>query len=209
MSAPAIHPTAEIEPGVEVGPGAAIWSHVHVRAPARIGAGCIVGEKTYIAYGVTVGPRVKLNAFVYVCTGVSIDTGAMVGAATVFTNDRYPRATTPDLGTLLDSGPNEATQHTAVREGATIGARCVVGGGLEVGRFAMVGMGSTVTHDVPAFHLAVGSPARAIACVCRCGEPFVRFPGKAVPDLPDVACPRCELRYRVEGGEVTELGAAA
>ena len=194
MIAAAVHPTAEIEPGVEIGAGAAIWSHVHVRGPARIGDECIVGEKSYIAYGVTVGDRVKINAFVYVCNGVAIEDGVMVGAATVFTNDRYPRATTPDLGMLLDSEPGESTQHTIVREGASIGARCVIGGDLEIGRFAMVGMGSTVTRSVPPFHLVVGSPATSIACVCRCGEPFLRFPGKAAPDVLTESCPRCGRR---------------
>jgi len=209
VTAATVHPTAEIERGVEIGTGAAIWSHVHVRGPARIGDDCIVGEKSYIAYGVTVGDRVKINAFVYVCTGVAIEDGVMVGAATVFTNDRYPRATTPDLDGLLASGPGEATQHTVVREGASIGARCVIGGDLEIGRFAMVGMGSTVTRSVPPFHLVVGSPAVSIACVCRCGEPFLRFAGAAAPDACAAECPRCARRYRVEAGTVSELGGAA
>ncbi|MDQ6852111.1 MAG: N-acetyltransferase, partial [Actinomycetota bacterium] len=104
-----IHPTAEIEPGVEIGPGTAIWNHVHVRGPARIGSDCIVGEKTYIAYGVEIGDRVKLNAFVYVCQGVVVETGVMVGAGSIFTNDRYPRATTPDLQALHDSEPGPET----------------------------------------------------------------------------------------------------
>ncbi len=121
---PRIHPTAEIEPGVEIGAGTAIWNHVHVRGPARIGSDCIVGEKTYIAYGVEVGDRVKLNAFVYVCNSVFIEDGVMVGAGAVFTNDRFPRATTPDLRTLRDSGPGETIESTYVREGATVGAAC-------------------------------------------------------------------------------------
>ena len=51
---PRIHPTAEIEDDVVIGDGTAIWDNVHVRAGARIGADCIVGEKTYIAGGVVV-----------------------------------------------------------------------------------------------------------------------------------------------------------
>ena len=94
---PRIDPTAEIEPGVEIGSGTSIWDHVHVRGPARIGSDCIVGEKTYIAYGVEIGDRVKINAFVYVCNGVVVEDGVMIGAGAIFTNDRYPRATTPDL----------------------------------------------------------------------------------------------------------------
>jgi acetyltransferase-like isoleucine patch superfamily enzyme len=204
---PRIHPTALIEPGVEIGPGTSIWDNVHVRGPAtRIGRQCIVGEKTYIAYGVEIGARVKINAMVYICAAVSIEDGAMVSAGTIFTNDRFPRATTPDLGSLRTSDPDEHTRPTRVREGATLGAGSIIGSDLEIGRFAMVGMGAVVTRSVPDFHLVVGSPASSIACVCRCGEPFLRFAhAEPPPERDDAACPACGLRYAVRGGQVTEL----
>ena len=92
-----VHPTAIIEPNVLIGRNTAIWDHVHVRHSTRIGDDCVIGEKTYIAYGVSIGDRVKINAFVYICTEVTIERGVMISAGTVFTNDRNPRATTPDL----------------------------------------------------------------------------------------------------------------
>jgi UDP-2-acetamido-3-amino-2,3-dideoxy-glucuronate N-acetyltransferase len=200
-----VHPSAEVEPGVEIGPGTSVWSHVHVRGPSRIGADCIVGEKTYIAYGVDIGDRVKINAMVYVCYGVTIEDGVMIGAGAVFTNDVYPRATTPDLAELRDSAPDEATRHTWVRAGASIGAAAVIGCDLEIGRFAMVGMGATVTRSVPPFRLVVGTPAVSIGCVCRCGEPFVRSKAGTVPEDGEYECPRCGRRYEVRAGDVSEL----
>jgi acetyltransferase-like isoleucine patch superfamily enzyme len=154
-----IHPTALIEPGVQIGAGTAVWDNVHVRHSTVIGQECIIGEKTYIAYGVRIGNRVKINAFVYVCNAVTIEDGVMVSAGTVFTNDRFPRATTPDLQRLRPSEPDEHTLPTLVREGATIGAGCIIGNDLVIGRFAMVGMGALVTRSVPDFHLVVGHPA--------------------------------------------------
>jgi UDP-2-acetamido-3-amino-2,3-dideoxy-glucuronate N-acetyltransferase len=204
---PQIHPTAEIEPGVEIGAGTAVWNHVHVRGPTRIGSDCIVGEKTYIAYGVEVGDRVKLNAFVYICAGVVIEDGVMVSAGTIFTNDRYPRATTSDLKTLRASEPEPDAPATFVREGATIGAGAVIGPGLEIGRFAMVSMGAVVTRRVPPFHLVTGNPAIAVACVCRCGHPLLRFRDAAPPDAGDVECAACGLRYKIHAGEVAESDA--
>lgn len=199
-----VHPTALIEAGVEIGAGSSVWDNVHIRGPGtRVGRDCIVGEKTHIAYGVEIADRVKINAFVYICTAVSIETGVMIAAGTVFTNDHYPRACEPDLATLKSSAPDEATRPTRVREGATIGARAVIGSDLAIGRFAMVGMGAVVTRSVPDFHLVVGHPARPIGYVCRCGKPFHRFTG-AAPTLPETAC-ACGRRYRAIDGLVSEI----
>lgn len=200
-----IHPTSIVEDGVEIGADTSIWSHVHIRSPSKIGAQCIIGEKTYIAYDVIIGNRVKINAFVYICAAVTIEEGVMVSAGTVFTNDRFPRAATPDLSCLRPSEPDERTRPTLVREGATIGARSVIGCDLVIGRWSMVGMGSIVTRSVPDFHLVVGQPARAVACVCRCGEPFLRFDEVAPRELDSVTCVACGLRYAVQGGHVVEL----
>ncbi len=200
-----IHATAIIEDGVRIGEGTSVWDGVHIRHGASIGDECIVGEKTYVAYGVRIGNRVKLNAFVYVCTGVTIEDGVMVAAGTIFTNDLFPRATTPDLKTLRSSDPDEHTRPTVVCEGATIGAGCIVGCDLTVGRFAMVGMGSVVTRSVPDFHLAFGVPARSVGCVCRCGQPLVRFAAGELPADADVVCVACGLAYAIRGGEVREL----
>jgi acetyltransferase-like isoleucine patch superfamily enzyme len=199
-----IHPTALIETDVTLGERTSVWDAVHIRHGTRIGSDCIVGEKSYIAYDVVIGDRVKINAFVYICAGVTLERGVMIGAGAVFTNDRFPRATTPDLTELRTSDPDEHTRLTLVREGASIGANATIGCDLTIGRFALVGMGAVVTRSVPDFYLVVGNPARAIAVVCRCGEPVVRF----TPDTPrsgTAACAVCERKYHVAGEQVTEL----
>jgi acetyltransferase-like isoleucine patch superfamily enzyme len=201
-----LHPTALVEDGVVIGDGTSIWDNVHVRGPGTvIGTDCIVGEKSYVAYGVDIGDRVKINAFVYICNAVSIEDGVMISAGTTFTNDRYPRATTADLSALRSSDPDEHTLPTLVRAGTTIGARATIGPGIELGRFSMIGMAAVVTRSVPDFHLVTGQPARTAAAVCRCGEPFTRAVDGVLPDLDDVACAACGLRYRVAANVVTEL----
>src|SRR5438270_12337655 len=197
-----IHPTAIIEEAVVIGSGTSIWDNVHVRHSTQIGVDCIVGEKSYIAYGVRIGNRVKINAFVYICNAVTIEDGVMISAGTIFTNDRFPRATTPDLKQLRPSDPDEHTLPTLVREGATIGAGCVIGCGLEIGRFAMIGMGSVVTRTVPDFHLVVGQPARSVGLVCRCGQRFLRFDAAVPPDRDDLSCGSCGSHFAVRSGVV-------
>lgn len=200
-----IHPTSLIEAGVEIGAGTSVWDHVHIRHSTRIGDECIIGEKTYIAYGVEIGSRVKINAFVYICAAVTVEDGVMISAGTIFTNDRFPRATTPDLKHLRASEPDEHTLPTLVREGATIGAGSVIGNDLVIGRFAMVGMGALVTKSVPDFHLVIGHPAVSVGCVCRCGQMLLRFESLLGRPPTEVACQVCDLRYAIADQVVTEL----
>ncbi len=198
-----IHPTAIIEEGVRIGEGSSVWDNVHIRHGAEIGEQCIVGEKSYIAYDVKIGHRVKINAMVYICAAVTIEDGVMISASTTFTNDRFPRATTPDLKTLRDSAPDEHTLPTLVREGATIGAGCTIGNDLAIGRWAMIGMGSLVTKSVPDFHLAIGAPARSVGAVCKCGQLFHKFDDAA--EKRTIKCPACELSYEIENRQVKEV----
>jgi UDP-2-acetamido-3-amino-2,3-dideoxy-glucuronate N-acetyltransferase len=202
-----VHPTALVEDGVVIGTGTAVWDNVHIRQNARIGEQCIVGEKSYIAYDVRIGNRVKINAMVYICAAVTVEDGVMISASTTFTNDRFPRSTTPDLRELRSSAPDEHTLPTLVREGATIGAGCTIGNDLTIGRWAMVGMGSLVTKSIPDFHLAIGHPAVSIGCVCRCGEVLLRW--KEAEGAARVACKACGLPYGVENRVVRELAPPA
>ena len=198
-----VHHTAIIEEGVEIGAGTSVWDNVHIRRSARIGEECIIGEKSYIAYGVSIGHRVKINAFVYICAAVTIEDGVMISAGTIFTNDRFPRATTSDLKHLRPSEPDEHTRPTLVREGATIGAGSTIGNDLIIGRFAMIGMGSLVTKSVPDFHLAIGHPAASVGCVCRCGQLLLRFASRDETPL-EVNCRACGLKYAINDRAVTE-----
>jgi acetyltransferase-like isoleucine patch superfamily enzyme len=198
-----IHPTAIVEDRVELGDGTAVWDNAHIRGPSKIGRDCIIGGKSYIAYGTEIADRVKVNAFVYICACVKIESGVMLAAGATFTNDLYPRATTPELDRLLPSEPTGDTLSTIVREGATVGARAVIGPGLTIGRFSMVGMGSVVTRSVPDFHLVLGNPARSFAAVCRCGSVLQRFDDPARSGA--MRCKSCGRGYAISPGlEVTE-----
>jgi hypothetical protein len=64
---------------------------------------------------------------------------------------------------------------------------------------------------VPDFHLVVGNPARSIGCVCRCGEPLMKWSeGPAETDGQDepahvVSCRACGLAFQIVGRAVTEV----
>ena len=201
---PKIHSTAIVETNVSIGEKTTVWDNAHIRFGTTIGEECIIGEKTYIAYDVRIGNRVKINAFVYVCAAVTIEDGVMISAGTVFTNDRFPRATTPDLKFLRSSEPDEHTLPTLVKAGATIGANCTIGNDLSIGRWAMIGMGSVVTKSVPDFHLVIGNPARVIGAVCKCGQLLHKFKEETLAREIKVNCSACGLSYTIFDQVVAE-----
>ena len=128
----------------------------------------------------------------------------MISSGTTFTNDRFPRATTSDLRRLRSSEPDDSTLPTLVKMGATVGAGCIIGCDLEIGRFAMLGMGSVVTRSIPDFHLAMGNPARSVGCVCRCGQILMRFDAHITASSP-YACNACGRCYEIRERRVTEI----
>jgi UDP-2-acetamido-3-amino-2,3-dideoxy-glucuronate N-acetyltransferase len=126
----------------------------------RIGDGCKIASFVEIQRGAELGSNVKVEAFAFIPTGVRIEDGAFIGPHVCFTNDRYPRAVSDD-GNKLDAGDWEIVP-TLVKRGAAIGANATIVCGVTIGEGAMVGAGSTVTRDVPAAALVVGTPARVV-----------------------------------------------
>ena len=196
-----VHETAIIEEGVRLGQGTRVWDNAHLRHGARVGRHCIVGDKTYIAYDVVIGDFVKLNTAVYICAGVTVEDLVMLSAHTVFTNDRFPRSGNIDLTGLETSDVTEETLETRVCRGVTTGAGAIIGPGLTLGEFCMVGMGSVVTRDVAPYALVVGNPARQVAWVCRCGPPVARLRDEPAPGAA-LTCERCGREYRLGDGDL-------
>lgn len=167
QGAPRIHSTAEVSSQASVGAGTCIWHQAQVREGAHVGAECIIGKNVYVDFDVVIGNRVKVqnNALLY--HGVTIEDGVFIGPAVCLTNDLRPRAVNIDGQLKSDADWEVGT--ILIREGASIGARAVVLPGVTIGPWAMVGAGAVVTHDVPAYGLVVGIPARLVGYVCRCG----------------------------------------
>src|SRR5207245_4046609 len=98
--------------------------------------------------------------------GVSIGDGVFVGPGAVLTNDRTPRAVTPE-GMVLSAGDWEVARIT-VADGASIGANATVVAGVRIGAWAMIGAGAVVTRDVAAHAVMLGVPALRAGSVGFC-----------------------------------------
>jgi acetyltransferase-like isoleucine patch superfamily enzyme len=164
-----------------------------VREGAIIGEECILGKGAYVDRDVRIGNRVKIENRASLFRGLTVEDGVFIGPHVCFTNDRYPRAVKPDGSSLSDS--DWRVVPTKVLQGASIGAGAVVLPGVTIGRWALIGAGALVTHDVPDHALALGHPARVVGWVCRCGRPLA--PGDSADEW---ICPMCHETYRLPTG---------
>lgn len=196
-----IHPTADVSPEAQIGEGTMIWHHVQVREGARIGKNCVIGKGVYVDLEVIIGDNVKIQNGVSVYHGVTIEDGVFVGPHVCFTNDRLPRAITPD-GKLKGASDWQVCP-TLIRYGAALGAGAIILPNLVVGRFAMVGAGAVVTRSVPDQGLVVGNPARLAGFVCRCGRRLQTVSPRG--RVQHMQCPSCGLEYDLEGRDDPDL----
>lgn len=174
-----VHPSALCETA-HVGPGTRIWAFAHVMPGAIVGAGCNICGHAFIETGAILGSRVTVKNHVLIWSGVTIEDDVFLGPGAVFTNDLNPR-----VG--FRKGPGDL-KPTRVRRGASVGANATIVCGITIGERALIGAGSVVVDDVPAFALVVGNPARRIGWICECG---VRLPA-------DLRC-ACGRRFDLAG----------
>jgi len=190
---------AEIDPTATVGGGTRVWQLSQIREHATLGTHCVVGRSVYIGPGVAIGNNVKIQNHALVYEPARLDDGVFIGPAVVLTNDRHPRAVSPD-GTLKGSS-DWRPEGSVIKTGASIGARAVCVGPVTVGRWALVAAGAVVTADVPDFALVAGVPARRVGWVGKAGVRLVET------RQGSWECPRTGAIFHEVDGQIQEGGA--
>lgn len=155
------HAKAVVAKTARIGQGTRIWAFANVQPGARIGKGCNICDGSFIEKGAVIGDHVTIKHHVAVFDGVTLEDDVFIGSNVAFINDRYPRSHRKDAWTM---------EKSIIHKGATVGSNAVILCGVTVGEYALVGAGSVVTRDVPAFTIVCGNPARCKGYACHCGR---------------------------------------
>lgn len=154
-----VHPLALVETA-QIGAGTTIWAFVHLLSGVIVGNECNICDHCFAEAGVVLGNNVTLKCGVYLWQGTTLEDNVFVGPNVVFTNDVHPRSKNKDYKLLP----------VLIRKGASLGANSTILAGITVGRYALVGIGSVVTRDVPDYALVYGNPARQRGWIDEAGE---------------------------------------
>ena len=188
-----IHESSYVDDPCSIGPGTKIWHFSHVMKNSKIGANCNIGQNVVVSPDVVIGDNVKIQNNVSVYTGCVLEDDVFCGPSMVFTNVMNPRSHVTR---------KDEYKTTLVRRGASLGANCTVVCGTTIGRYAFVGAGSVVTHDVPDYGLVYGNPARLRGWMCACGI-ALEFSNGAGEGFGK--CKACGAEYRKLGQGVTPV----
>lgn len=152
------HPLSDVQTE-KIGEGTTIWQYCVVFPGARIGAHCNICAGVLIENDVVIGDHVTVKSGVQLWDGVTVEDQVFIGPNVTFTNDLVPRSKVYP----------EKFERTYVRKGASIGANSTIVAGHVIGGYALVGAGSVVTRDIPAYTVWYGNPARLQGYITKDG----------------------------------------
>jgi acetyltransferase-like isoleucine patch superfamily enzyme len=164
-------------PALSIGSGARIWSGTVIYVGSTVGAGLETGHNVIIReentigdnlsiwnnstidYGCVIGNGVKIHCNVYVAQFTTLEDEVFLAPGVTIANDPHP------ICGLYMRGPT-------VKRGARIGVNVTLLSHITIGEGTLIGAGSVATHDIPAYSVAYGNPARPVKSVDELPCPF-------------------------------------
>lgn len=190
MSSFFVHESSYADEGCIIGEDTKVWHFCHIMPGAVIGKKCSIGQNVNIGSRAVLGNNCKIQNNVSIYDDVILEDDVFCGPSMVFTNVINPRS-------FVER--KHEYKMTLLKKGATIGANATIVCGNTIGKYAMVGAGAVVTHDVPDHALVFGSPARIKGWVCKCGVKLTFDEGNTAK------CAECGAEYQLDGGVCISL----
>jgi len=130
--------------GNKIGRNFTTGNKANIRELNVIGDDVSIGTMSIVEHHVVIEDRVRIHSAAFVPEYSVLKRGCWIGPGTVITNARFP----------LHPDAKKTLQGATIEEDAKVGASCTLLPGVTIGRGALVGAGSLVSHDVPAGQIA-------------------------------------------------------
>ena len=140
-----------------------------------------VGDGTYIASGVQLtawdshngnhftpsivignGCTIRENGHVSAINSITIGDGLLTGTNVLITDNAHGQSTREQMSLPISQRPLYSKGPVVIGKNVWLGNNVCVMPGVTIGDGAIIGANSVVTHDVPAYAVAAGIPARVI-----------------------------------------------
>lgn len=138
--------------GNHIGNNFQTGNKVNIREENQIGDDVSIGTLSVVEHHVVIRRGARIHTQAFIPEFSTLDEDCWIGPNVVFTNAKYPKSL----------NVKHELRGPTIRAGAIVAANVTLLPGVEVGRQALVGAGSVVTHDVPAGTVVVGNPARPL-----------------------------------------------
>jgi acetyltransferase-like isoleucine patch superfamily enzyme len=125
-----------------------------IRESCTIGERAVLGRGVMALYNCHVGAFSRIQDQAHLVGDMTIEEHVFIGMGVVTTNDKDVYLSRFGIET---SSPRHGP---IIRKLAVVAAGATVMAGIEIGEGALVGAGAVVTHDVPAWTIVTGVPAR-------------------------------------------------
>lgn len=133
--------------GSTIGSGLETGHGVVIREENSIGDNLNIWNNSTIDYGCVIGSSVKIHCNVYVAQFTTIEDEVFLAPGVMIANDPHPLC-------------GQCMQGPTIKRGARIGINVTLLPHITIGEGALIGAGSVVTGDIPAYAVAYGVPAR-------------------------------------------------
>lgn len=140
--------------GTSIGRDLQTGHNVVIREENIIGDGVGIWSNSVVDYGCRIGNNVKIHSNVYIAQFTTIEDDAFLAPGVNIANDMRPLC----AECTHAGGPT-------IKRGARIGVNVTILPRVTIGEYALVGAGSVVTKDVPAYAVVYGNPARVYSTV--------------------------------------------
>lgn len=151
------------------------WLPVYLDNPSQIsiGRGTNIGRSAMMCvHSIPESPNAEIiigedcfigdDSNIQCCNTIKIGKGVLLGRKVMINDSSHGNATYEQMKLPPSKRPIMSKGSIVIDDNVWIGEMVCILGNVHIGKSSIIGAGSIVTHDIPAYSVAVGNPAKVI-----------------------------------------------